>query len=490
MTASETPVESIAASVSAARAYFDTGVTRDLGWRKEQLRALDRLLSENEAALCNALYQDLRKSEPEAMLTEISVVRSEISHAIKHLRRWAEPRRASLGLGLQPASARITPEPLGVMLIIAPWNYPIQLLLSPLIGAIAAGNTAILKPSEISSHTSATIAKLVPRYLDTQAYAVVEGGVPQTTELLTHRFDHIVYTGNGVVARIVMKAAAEHLTPVTLELGGKSPAWVDHNSRLDDAARMIVWTKFINAGQTCIAPDYILTPRALVPQLTDALRNAITELYGDEPLASPDLGRIINERQFERLRGYLDGAQPSGNSSESKGYSIVIGGEVDPATRGIAPTVVLMDKPLDPATTRTPENTPAVMLDEIFGPILPIVPVDSLDDAIAYVNAGDKPLALYVFTPSTAVRRAFVERTSSGAVGLDNAVIHASAGSLPFGGVGASGMGAYHGKHSFDAFSHAKPVLFKPLRPALLRLLQPPFTSLKARIMRRAGGAG
>ena len=484
MTASETPVERIAASVSATRAYFDTGVTRDLGWRKEQMRALDRLLSENEAVLCEALYQDLRKSAPEAMLTEISVVRGEISHALKHLRRWARPRRAKLGLGLQPATARITPEALGVLLIIAPWNYPLQLLLSPLVGAIAAGNTAILKPSEIASTTSATIASLIPRYLDAQAYAVIQGGVPQTTELLKHGFDHIVYTGNGTVARIVMKAAAEHLTPVTLELGGKSPAWVDHSSRLDDAARMLVWTKFINAGQTCIAPDYILAPQALVPQLVEALQRAITALYSDHPLSSPDFGRIINERQFERLRGYLDAAHEGGAGR------IVTGGRTEPEGLGIEPTVLVMDTPDNPAAPRTPENTPAVMLDEIFGPILPIVPVESLDDAIAYVNAGDKPLALYVFTPSKAVRRAFVERTSSGAVGLDNAVIHASAGSLPFGGVGASGMGAYHGKHSFDAFSHAKPVMFKPLRPALLRLLQPPFTPRKARIMRRAGGAG
>ncbi|ABP52563.1 aldehyde dehydrogenase family protein [Salinispora tropica] len=463
-------------AVAAARGSFERGLTRSLSARRRQLRALGAMLTENESAFEAALWKDLRKNRAEAQLTEISIVLAEINHALRHLRQWARPTRVPVPLVLMPARARLVPEPLGVVLVIAPWNYPVLLLLSPLVGALAAGNTAVVKPSELAPATSSLIARLVPSYFPDGAVQTVEGGVPETTELLAQRFDHIVFTGSGTVGRIVMRAAAEQLTPVTLELGGKSPAWFDDSADIAVAARRLAWAKFTNAGQTCIAPDYIMTTPDQVPALVDALGTAIADMWGRDPRASCTYGRIVNDRQFDRLVGYLTGVDPA------------VGGTYDRTERYFSPTVVTL-----PATDRPavgPDAAHPVLQEEIFGPILPILPVASAEQAVQVINGWDKPLALYVFSSAPGIRRLFEEETSSGAVVYNAALIHAAATGLPFGGVGASGMGAYHGSYSWRTFSHLKPVLEKPLKPDSLRLIQPPFgklgTALAQHLMRRA----
>jgi len=442
--------------VPVLRNGFDSGVSLPLAWRIRQLKALRRMLDERSAEFEDALFSDLGKNPAEAQLTEIGIVLSEIDHTLAHLRRWLRPRRVAVPLAIAPASASTMLEPLGVVLVIAPWNYPVQLLLAPVVGALAAGNAVLLKPSELAPATSALMAELVPQYLDQRAVAVVEGGVDVTTALLAERFDHIFYTGSGRVGRIVMKAAAEHLTPVTLELGGKSPVYVDDTVDLAATARRIAWGKFMNAGQTCVAPDYLLATPATAAALLPYLVDAIAELYDGDPRSSSSYGRIIDDRQFERLTGLLEGEQ------------ILTGGRIDERTRYIAPTVlggVRRDAP--------------VMQQEIFGPLLPIVHVDGLDDAIAYIRSGEKPLALYAFTSSRETARRILTETSSGAVGFGVPVAHLSVPGLPFGGVGASGMGSYHGRRSIETFSHEKAVLTKRLAPDTLKLVYPPFTAKK-----------
>nr|WP_220094462.1 aldehyde dehydrogenase family protein [Cryobacterium soli] len=441
---------------------FDSGRTRPLAWRRAQLRALRRLLVDNRDDLREALYTDLRKSATESDLTEIGILVREIDHTLRHLGRWLRPRRVPVPLVLMPSSARIVREPLGVVTVIAPWNYPVQLLLAPLIGALAAGNTVVLKPSELAVATSTLLARLVPAYLDREAVSVVEGGIPETTELLAQRVDHIFYTGNGAVARIVLQAAALHLTPVTLELGGKSPVWVDASADLASAARRIAWGRFVNAGQTCVAPDYVLTTPAVAARLEPLLVGAITDLYGADPKSSPDYGRIVNERQFGRLAAMLGQGR------------LVAGGATDAAELYIAPTV-LAD--VDPAS--------AVMTEEIFGPILPIVTVSGLDEGIRFIGAREKPLALYAFTRSRTAEQAILARTSSGAVGLGAPMSHLMVPGLPFGGVGASGMGSYHGEGSVALFSHDRAVLRTPAHPDVLGLVAAPYARRRTQLVRR-----
>ena len=327
--------------------------------------------------------------------------------------------------------------------------------------ALAAGNCAVVKPAEVWAHTSRAIAELLPRYLDPACVAVVEGGVPETTELLAQRFDHIFYTGNGTVGRIVMTAAARHLTPVTLELGGKSPAIVHRSADLAVTARRIVWAKFTNAGQTCVAPDYVLVERAVEQPLLDALAATVRELYGADPKHSPDYGRIISDRQFDRLARLLDGTQ------------IVCGGELDRDERYIAPTVL-----------RDVSLAAPIMQDEIFGPLLPVIAVDSVDDAIALVTDRPKPLALYVFAEDGAVADRVLARTSSGGACVNDAIVHLSVHDLPFGGVGESGMGAYHGRTSFETFSHRKSVVAKSSKLDV-PLRYPPYGPRKRRWIAR-----
>lgn len=457
-----TAIDRIPGIVAGLRYAFEHGTTRPESWRREQLTRLKTLLVERGADFEAALSRDLGKSGTEAQLTEIGFLITEIDHALAHLGSWMRPRRASIPLAVQPASGKIVPEPLGVVLVIAPWNYPLMLALSPVIGALAAGNAVVLKPSELAPATAELIARVVPDTLDARAVAVVQGAAEETTALLTERFDHIFYTGNGRVGRIVAHAAAEHLTPVTLELGGKSPAYVDETVPLGEAAQRIVWGKFMNVGQTCVAPDYVLATPSVLKRLQPLLVDAIHELYGNATQSNPDYGRIINDAHFTRLIAYLRDGE------------VIAGGGHDAADRFIEPTVLA-----------GVDRDSAVMRDEIFGPILPLVEVTDLDDALSFVRGRDKPLAAYVFSDDGRVRARWERETSSGALNFGVPVLHLVAPELPFGGVGESGMGAYHGELSFRVFSHDKPVLAKPLRPdTLAATIMPPFTAAKDGLVR------
>ncbi|MFJ8866798.1 aldehyde dehydrogenase family protein [Streptomyces sp. NPDC102473] len=435
------PVREAPADVVARlRAAFRTGRTRDLAWRTDRLTRLRALLTERGDDLAEALRADLGKSRKEAYRTEIDFTVREIDHTLEHLAEWLRPEPAPVPAALAKATASTVQDPLGVVLVIAPWNYPVQLLLAPVAGALAAGNTVVAKPSELAPATSAALARLLPEYLDGDTVTVVEGGIPETTALLAERFDHIFYTGNGTVGRIVMTAAARHLTPVTLELGGKSPVFVDRDTDLRTVAARLAAGKFLNAGQTCVAPDYVLTDPETAPALADALAAAVASLFGPDASAHPEYGRIVNERHFDRLVDLLG----SGRT--------VTGGVHDRATKYIAPTVLADVAPDAP-----------VMGEEIFGPVLPIVTVGGLDEAIDFINDRDKPLALYAFTQNPSVRERLLAETSSGGVGLGLPLAHLTVSDLPFGGVGESGMGNYHGRYSLETFSHRKAVLDTPL---------------------------
>lgn len=450
-------------TVATLRAGYDSGLTRPLAWRRRQLAQLKRMLKEREGEWLAALAADVGKSPTEGWATEIGVINGEVDHLRRHLDHLARPRSVHVPIKLGVGRAEVVPEPLGVVLVIAPWNYPLMLLLTPMAAALAAGNAVVAKPSELAPATSAALARLVPQYLDDRAVAVVEGGPDETTELLAEAWDHILYTGNGRVGRIVLEAAAKHLTPVTLELGGKTPTLVDQHVDLTVAARRIAWGKFLNAGQSCLAPDYVLVHEAVEEQLLDKLAEAVKDFYGPDPSRSADYGRIVNDRHLSRLVGLLEKVGPD---------RVVIGGDTDVADRYLAPTIIRdgsWDEPL--------------MAGEIFGPILPVLPVPDMEAAIVTVNRNPKPLALYVFTSEAGLADRVIDRTSSGAVGVNSTVLHLAASGLPFGGVGASGMGAYHGKYGFATFSHDKAVLDRAtwLDPWFT---YPPYSRLKDRILR------
>jgi len=460
MTLTTTPVGSISEVVDGARAAFASGRTRPLAWREDTLRRLRRLLVDRTDELEKAMADDLRRPAFEAWIGDTGFAIVDIDHTLAHLPGWMRPERVATPLSLQPGASRIVPEPLGVVCVIAPWNYPVQLTVLPLVAAIAAGNAVVVKPSELAPASAEALGRLITD-LDDPAIAVVQGGVAETTELLEQRFDHILYTGNGRVARVVMKAAAEHLTPVTLELGGKSPAIVSRNAKIGTAARRIVSGKGLNAGQSCVAPDYVLVDRAVHDELVSEMGDAIREFYGDDPKASADFGRIVNDSHFHRLEKLLhDG-------------TVAVGGESDPDELYIAPTILTGVKPGDP-----------VMDEEIFGPVLPVLAVDSVDEAIEFVNRGDKPLALYVFSEEDDESEAVIGGTSSGGAGVNATMFHVTNPHLPFGGVGPSGTGAYHGKFGFDTFSHHRGVLERSTKvdPALL---YPPYTDSKESLVRR-----
>jgi aldehyde dehydrogenase (NAD+) len=450
------------AVIARLRATFDSGRTRPLAFRLQQLDGLARFLHERERDIQDALHQDLGRPPLEAFTGDIAHPQSDLAYVRKHLASWMRPERVRTPLVVQPGKSYIHREPLGVVLIIGPWNYPVQLVLVPLIGALAAGNCAVVKPSEVAPATSALLAEALQQYVDPDCVCIVEGGVEETTALLAERFDYIFYTGNGTVGRIVMEAAAKHLTPITLELGGKSPCLVDRNTDLDVATRRIVWGKFYNAGQTCVAPDYILVHEAIENELLGRLKQTVRKFYGDDPRSSPDYGRVVNARHHRRLTALLPGSG-----------EIVTGGEADEPERYLAPTILGNVSPDAP-----------VMAEEIFGPILPVLRVKSIDEAITFVNARPKPLALYLFTQDGEVQRQVLERTSSGGALVNHISLHVGVPSLPFGGVGASGMGAYHGRASFETFSHRKSVLVKPtwLDP---RLVYPPYTESKQKWIKR-----
>ncbi|MDU6622431.1 MAG: aldehyde dehydrogenase family protein [Bifidobacterium longum] len=532
------------------RHAYESGCTRPLAWRRAQLDALCRLVTDNRDAFVAAAMADLGKPAAETILMELNLVAGEAKFVRNRLGLWAARHPKAMHWMLQPAASWTIAEPKGVVLIISPWNYPVLLALEPMADALAAGNAICLKPSELSPNTSRLIAELVPQYLDPAAVRVVEGGPKETGELLKCPFNHIFYTGGGHVGKIVMRAAAEHLTPVTLELGGKSSCFVDRTADINVAARRIAWGKFTNAGQTCVAPDYVLATPDVAEALAERIAVAITEFYGEDPKASPDFGRIINDRHFERLckllpvgtvppeepssplvqvasavgaamdmvgrrfnavsagragAGETAGGGVGGTNNAAKSAAgpnaaavdggvavmaavepseihkvpgvfdsagrIVCGGKVDRAARYIAPTVLYGTSPDAP-----------VMGEEIFGPILPILVVEDAESAIRFINKRSRPLAAYVFSRDHEVRLTFERQTSSGALGYSLPLGHLLSSRLPFGGVGESGIGAYHGKAGFLTFSHVKAVVTKPQFPDTLRLVYPPFNEAKAKL--------
>ncbi len=459
-TMTTTPLD-YAPTFAELRATFESGRTTSLAWRTEQLAALERMMVECEQEILAALQADLGKHPQEAWTTEISYVSADTEYCRKNLKRWTRSRKVHTPMAARPGKSWLQPEPLGVVLIIGAWNYPLQLVLAGLAAAISAGNCAVLKPSELAPATSDVVARRVPEYLDGDCVRVVKGGVPETSALLELAWDHILYTGSGNVGRIVMAAAAKHLTPVTLELGGKSPCVVLPDADLETTARRIAWGKFTNAGQTCIAPDYLLVDAETEKKLLPLLQQAVSDMFGENPEASESYGRIVNERHFARLAGLMD----SGD--------IAIGGHTNAETRYIAPTVL----------TDVSADSP-VMQEEIFGPILPILRSDELDASIRHIRASDKPLAAYIFTNDSAAEARFLERVSCGSACVNDTMMFMMVDELPFGGVGSSGMGNYSGEYGFRTFSHMKAVMKRGWWPDFA-LRYAPFSDKKLKLLRK-----
>ena len=453
--------QAIQALLEQQRAHFFSGRTLPVQARIQALDQLEQAILDHEEDLYRSLQADLGKSRMEAFLCEISLTLSELRYVRRHVKGWSRRRPVLPSLAQFPGRCSVLPEPYGVVLILSPWNYPVLLTLEPLIGAIAAGNCAVVKPSAYSPNTSAVLAALIGEAFPPEHAAVVEGGRQENQSLLSHPFDYIFFTGSVAVGREVMTKAAAHLTPVTLELGGKSPCIVDETADLTVAARRIVFGKFLNCGQTCVAPDYVLASQSVKENLLSELVREIGRMYGPDPLQNPGYGKIINQKHFTRLLSLLDREK------------VVVGGGCNPERLRIAPTV------LDGVT---PEDS--IMQEEIFGPILPVLTVDSLDEAIAFVRARPRPLALYLFTSDrTAERRVFRELSFGGGC-VNDTILHLASSRLPFGGVGNSGMGAYHGKRSFLTFSHEKGILKTSTRLDM-PLRYPPYTPQKERWARR-----
>ncbi len=443
------------------RRAFSGGRTRRRDWRMAQLEGIARMMSECEDRLAEALHADLGKSATEAWLTEISFVAGAARHALAHLDRWMRDQRVSTPFFVMPGRSWIRSEPLGIVLNISPWNYPLQLCLTPLVTMVAAGNCGVIKPSELAPATSSLVAELVPGYLDGECIRVVEGGVPEATLLLEQDWDHIVFTGGERVARIVMTAAARHLTPVTLELGGKSPCIVLPDADLDIAARRIAWGKCTNAGQTCIAPDYVLASEETIAELVPRIQRAVREMFGDDPARSSDYGRIVSKAHFDRIAGLLDGQDHAW------------GGQTDPESRYIAPTIVA---PADPGSE--------LMREEIFGPVLPMVEAEGLEAALEFIRSRPKPLAAYLFTRNEGHMDRMVEEVSSGSICINDVMMFMAVDELPFGGVGASGTATYKGEEGFRQLSHQKAILRRGWKPDW-RLRYAPFTTEKVKWLRR-----
>ncbi len=420
------------------RDYFNLGETMSLKFRIEQFRKLKKLILTHEKEILQAVYTDLRKPDFENQLAETQFTIMEINHTLNHLNYWMKPKYVDTPIFHKPGYSYVKPEPLGVSLIIAPWNYPFQLLMAPLVASIAAGNCSILKPSELSANTSKIISELISKTFDPSYIAVIEGGVEETSELLNQKFDYIFYTGSTQVGKIVMSAAAKHLTPITLELGGKSPCIVDNNIPIKQTARKIIWGKFLNAGQTCIAPDYILVDKTIKDKLIEAFKETIIEFYSIDVQKSDNYARIINERHFNRLTSLLNSGK------------ILVGGVTDKNDLFISPTIIA-----------NPDLKSELMSEEIFGPILPIIEYSEKEEAVTFIKSRPKPLALYIFSKSDNFIQTILNQTSSGGVCINDTISHITSTFLPFGGVGDSGMGQYHGKKGFDAFSHQKSVMKK-----------------------------
>ncbi|XP_023281970.1 aldehyde dehydrogenase family 3 member B1-like [Seriola lalandi dorsalis] len=426
--------------VDRLRSSFRSGVTIPEQFRRTQLTKLMSMVKDNEEQILNALHNDLAKPKFEAILSEVVIVINELHHAIANFKSWMQPEYVSKNLATKLDDCFVKREPLGVVLIIGAWNYPLQLLILPMVAAIAAGNCIVVKPSEVSAATDSLIAELIPKYLSQDCYAVVSGGAEETKALLQNRFDHIFYTGSQTVARSILQAASVHLTPVTLELGGKCPCFIYGRVNIAAAARRLAWAKFFNAGQSCVAPDYVLCSLATRDALLPALREALEGFYSKEPQKCPDLSRIVSPRHWMRLMELL---------KKSSG-KVVLGGESDQEDKYIAPTV-LVDVSEDDS----------LMEEEIFGPILPILTVETLEEGIDFINRKEKPLAVYVFSDESSVVNTVLEKTSSGGFCSNDGIIHMTLPSLPFGGVGASGWGSYHGRWGFETFSHQRACMLR-----------------------------
>ena len=426
----------ISQTVADMRRYYNSGETRSVSFRIEQLRKLKSMIRSHEDEIIQSLHNDLKKPPFESYASEIGIMYVEIEHAIRHVKSWSSPRRVATPIIHFLSSSMIYQEPYGVVLIMGPWNYPFNLLIAPLVGAMAAGNCVVIKPSELASHMSKTFSGLISKYFHPDYVRAAEGGVEISQQLLAEKFDYIFYTGSTAVGRVVMEAAARSLTPVTLELGGKSPCIVDEDANLDYAVKRIAWGKFFNAGQTCIAPDYCLVHSAIKDVFLEKMKKTIQDFYGDDPMQSVDYARIVNERHFQRLTRLLS----DGN--------IVAGGKTDSTTLYIAPTLI------DRVSLQD-----SIMQEEIFGPLLPIMTFERLDQAIDMVNRLPRPLALYYFSNNAHNQQEILAKTSSGGGCINDTISHIGSLTLPFGGIGDSGMGAYHGKTSFDTFSHSKGIL-------------------------------
>ena len=424
--------------VARQRDYFLTQQTKPYSFRMDQLKKLMNWINTNEQAILEALEDDLGKSAYEAYLTEVAMVKQELKDAIHHLKRWMKPRRARTAIGQLPGTCRMYAEPYGVTLIMSPWNYPFQLTVAPLIGAISAGNCAVVKPSAYSAATSALLKRMIDELFQPEYIAGVEGGRHENAALLEQHFDFIFFTGSPSVGRLVMEKASVNLTPVSLELGGKSPVIVDETADIALTAKRLAWGKCVNAGQTCVAPDYVLVHFSREEALIEALIKEIREMYTSAPLANPILPHIINQRHFDRLVGLMQSGV------------ITHGGQIDPEARKIAPTIL----------TDVEWDSP-IMQEEIFGPLLPIIPYRKLDEAITRIQQRPKPLALYLFTQSKAAEERIMREVSFGGGCVNDTILHLATPYMPFGGVGESGMGGYHGKYSFDTFTHEKPIVRK-----------------------------
>jgi aldehyde dehydrogenase (NAD+) len=432
-----------ASLVAGQRAYFKAGHTRPAEWRIAQLTAIKKMIDESRDAMYEALWHDLRRNRTDADLMDVDYNLREAEYALKHLHHWMKPVREPTPLLMEPGHVRVRRDPFGVTLIIGAWNEPYMLTLAPLIAAIAAGNTAVLKPSEIAEATARQLAEMVPKYLDPKAVAVVLGGIPETTALLAQKWDLIFFTGSPPVGKIIHKAAAQNLTPAVLELGGKNPTIVHYTANVKSAARRIAFSRFINSGHICTAPDHVLVWPEVKDELVAELKQAITDFYGDDPKESPDYGRVINRRNFDRLAGFL---------GKDNG-TIAAGGQADPEQLYIAPTV-LVDVPVDSP----------IMQEEVFGPILPVLDINSIEAVIDWVNERPRPLGLYVFAEDDAVAERILDETNSGDACVNDCSIHPLIPELPFGGVGNSGMGKYHGRWGFEAFTNARGVLYHSAR--------------------------
>ncbi|MBJ6275748.1 aldehyde dehydrogenase [Staphylococcus aureus] len=426
-----------------SKAFFNTQQTKDISFRKEQLKKLSKTIKSYESDILEALYTDLGKNKVEAYATEIGITLKSIKNARKELKNWTKTKNVDTPLYLFPTKSYIKKEPYGTVLIIAPFNYPFQLVFEPLIGAIAAGNTAIIKPSELTPNVARVIKRLINETFDANYIEVIEGGIEETQTLIHLPFDYVFFTGSENVGKIVYQAASENLVPVTLELGGKSPVIVDETANIKVASERICFGKFTNAGQTCVAPDYILVHESVKDDLITALSKTLREFYGQNIQQSPDYGRIVNLKHYHRLTSLLNSAQ----------MNIVFGGHSDEDERYIEPTL------LDHVT-----NDSAIMQEEIFGPILPILTYQSLDEAIAFIHQRPKPLSLYLFSEDENATQRVINELSFGGGAINDTLMHLANPKLPFGGVGASGMGRYHGKYSFDTFTHEKSYIFKSTR--------------------------